>query len=217
MVTSDSRQCPVIVVHGLWVHGLVMGYLAHRISGCGFTASTWSYPSMRMTLTENAERFARHCEGLAATQGLHIVAHSMGGLVALKMLELVPSISCERLLLLGTPYTDSVAARRLAGFPGGDLLLGRSIAQWLNEPRPGIRAESVGVISGTRGLGLGALIAPDLPQPNDGVVAREETMLPLDVPRIDLPVSHSEMLFSSEVARQCCTFLKYGRFEAKVR
>lgn len=210
---SDFRQPPVIVVHGLWVHGLVMGYLAHRISGCGFAASTWSYPSMRLTLAENAERFARHCEGLAA-QSLHIVAHSMGGLVALKMLEFAPSIRCERLLLLGTPYTDSAAARRLGEFPGGDLLLGRSIAQWLNEPRPGIRAGAVGVIAGTRGIGLGALITPDLPQPNDGVVALAETVLPVEAARIALPVSHSEMLLSAEVARQCCVFLRHGRFEA---
>lgn len=203
-----------MIVHGLWVHGLVMAYLAHRISVCGFDTSTWSYPSMRLTLAENAERFARHCEGLAVPR-LNIVAHSMGGLVALKMLELAPSIDCERLLLLGTPYTDSVAARRLAGFPGGDLLLGRSIAQWLSEPRPGVRAGAVGVIAGTRGLGLGALIAPDLPQPNDGVVALEETQLPGVAARIALPVSHSEMLFSSGVARQCCAFLRHGRFEAE--
>lgn len=211
---SDSRQPPVIVVHGLWVHGLAMSYLVHRISGCGFAASTWSYPSMRLTLAENAERLAMHCEGLAA-KNLHIVGHSMGGLVALKMLELAPSIRCERLLLLGTPYTGSAAAKRLGEFPGGDLLLGRSIAQWLREPRPGIRAGAVGVIAGTRGLGLGALITPDLPQPNDGVVALEETVLPVEAARIALPVSHSEMLFSAEVARQCCAFLRCGRFDVE--
>lgn len=209
---NDLRQPPVIVVHGLWVHGLVMGYLAHRITEYGFDARTWSYPSMRLTLAENAERFARYCEELAVSR-VHIVAHSMGGLVALKMLELSPSIRCERLVLLGTPYTDSAAARRLAGFPGGDLLLGRSIAQWLNEPRPGVRADAAGVIAGTRGLGLGALITPDLPQPNDGVVALEETVIPGVTERITLPVSHSEMLFSSDVARQCCAFLQHGHFD----
>jgi len=209
---SDLRQPPVIVVHGLWVHGLVMGYLAHRIAECGFDARTWSYPSMRLTLAENAGRFARYCEALRAPC-LHIVAHSMGGLVALKMLELAPTIRCERLVLLGTPYTDSAAARRLAEFSGGDLLLGRSIAQWLREPRPGVRAGAVGVIAGTRGIGLGALITPDLPQPNDGVVALAETAVPGIAGSIALPVSHSEMLFSSVVALQCCAFLRHGRFD----
>lgn len=203
---------PVIIVHGLWVHGLVMRSLAHRISECGFDAHTWSYPSMRLTLAENAERFAQYCTQLAVPR-LHIVAHSMGGLVALKMLERAPAVHCERLVLLGTPYAGSVAARRLSEFPGGELLLGRSLPQWLRESRSGVRAAAAGVIAGTRGIGLGALIAADLPQPHDGVVAVEETMIPGVTERIALHVSHTEMLFSSEVSQQCCAFLRNGHFD----
>lgn len=210
---SDSRTLPVIVVHGLWVHGLVMEYLAHRITENGFEAQTWSYPSMRLTLTENAERFAQHCSGLGLKR-LNIVAHSMGGLVALKMLALAPGLQCERLVLLGTPYAGSASARRLAQFPGGDLLLGRSIREWLDEPRPAMRAQSIGVIAGTRGLGLGALIGSDLSEPHDGVVAVEETAVPGVTERITVHVGHTEMLFSPEVARQCCAFLRDGRFGA---
>ncbi len=212
---NNPQTLPVIVVHGLWVHGLVMEYLAHQLNKNGFAAQTWSYPSMRLTLAENAQRFAEYCKSLAVPR-LHIVAHSMGGLVALKMLDLAPAIQCERLVLLGTPYTGSAAAQRVAQFPGGELLLGNSIRQWLIEPRPGVRAKAVGVIAGTRGLGLGALIGADLPQPHDGVVAVEETMIPGVMERITVPVSHTEMLISSEVARQCCAFLRHGRFDAVV-
>jgi len=209
---DQISNVPVIIVHGLWVHGLVMSGLAHRISACGFDAHTWSYPSMRLTLAENAGRFAQYCTELAVP-GLHIVAHSMGGLVALKMLELAPAVRCERLVLMGTPYAGSVAARRLAQFPGGDLLLGRSLPQWLSEPRPGVRAAATGVIAGTRGIGLGALIAADLPEPHDGVVAVEETLIPGVTERIALHVSHSGMLFSSGVSQQCCAFLRSGHFD----
>lgn len=209
---TEMGAAPVIIVHGLWVHGLVMSSLAHRISACGFDAHTWSYPSMRLTLAENAERFAQYCAGLSLPK-INIVAHSMGGLVALKMLELAPAVFCERLLLMGAPYAGSVAARRLAQFPGGELLLGRSLPQWLAEPRPGVHAKAVGVIAGTRGIGLGALIAADLPQPHDGVVAVGETMIPGVDERIALHVSHTEMLFSSEVAHQCCAFLRNGHFD----
>ena len=209
---NDARFPPVIVVHGLWVHGLVMEYLAHQLTLNGFAAQTWSYPSMRLTLTENAERLADYCKGLAAPK-LNFVAHSMGGLVVLKMLELAPEIQCERLILLGTPYTGSAAAQRLEQFPGGGLLLGNSIRQWLSEPRPGVCAQSTGVIAGTRGLGLGAMIGAELPEPHDGVVAVEETAIPGVTERITVHASHTEMLFSSEVARQCCAFLRHGRFD----
>jgi hypothetical protein len=69
------------------------------------------------------------------------------------------------------------------------------------------------VIAGTRGIGLGALIGADLPQPHDGVVAVEETVVPGITEHLTAHVGHTEMLFSSEVARQCAAFLRHGRFE----
>lgn len=209
MVTSGE---PVIIIHGLWVHGLAMGWLARRIKQDGFDARSYSYPTVRLTLSENAERFARYCAGLAAPR-INIVAHSMGGLVALKMLQMNPQLRCRRLVLIGTPYTGSFAAQRLARLPGGNTMLGRSIAEWLREPRPAPDAAvETGIIAGTRGYGLGRLIAPDLPEPHDGVVTLAETAVPGVTQRVDLKVGHTEMLFSPEVARQCCAFLRNGRF-----
>lgn len=203
---------PVIVIHGLWVPGLIMGLLARRITQEGFAARTYAYPTMRLSLSENAERFARYCASLAAPR-VHMVAHSMGGLVVLKMLETHPQLRRGRLVLLGTPYTGSVAAQRLAQFPGGRALLGRSIAEWLRTPRPVPDGTAeIGIIAGTRGYGLGRLIAPDLPQPHDGVVALAETMVPGVTQRMEMKVSHTEMLVSREVARQCCAFLHDGKF-----
>lgn len=205
---------PVIIVHGLWMPALVMGGLAHRVANCGFKTQTWSYPTVWCSLTENAQRLADFIRD-SGFSALSIVAHSMGGLVALRMLELHPEIRCPRLVLAGTPYGDSFAARRLARIPGGEWLLGRSIAEWLREPRPGVCAENVGVIAGTRSLGLGWLVAPDLPKPHDGVVSVAETDLPAPFERILLPVGHSEMLFSAALVRQCCAFLRTGHFEVE--
>ncbi len=203
---------PVIIVHGLWVHGLVMGWLARRIAQCGFAARTYSYPSMQLTLSENAARLARHCLELKAPR-VHIVGHSMGGLIVLKMLELHPRVHCGRLVLIAPPYRDSFAARRLARFPGGAAFLGRSMSEWLAQPRPGLHAAETGVIAGTRGIGLGCMVAPKLPRPHDGVVTLAETEIPGVRDRVVLHVTHSEMLLSHEVARQCCAFLRRGRFD----
>lgn len=203
---------PVIIIHGLWVPSLIMGLLARRIARDGFAARTYAYPTMRLTLDENAKRFARYCASLAAPR-VHIVAHSMGGLVALKMLEMNPQLHCGRLVLIGTPYTGSFAAQRLARLPGGNALLGRCIAEWLCSPRPEPTGDvEIGIIAGTRGHGLGRLIAPDLPQPHDGVVALAETVIPGVTRRIELKIGHTEMLLSREVARQCCAFLRSGQF-----
>ena len=210
-----SVKDPVVIVHGLWVHGVIMGLLKRRIAHCGFVAHAYSYPSMRLTLSENAERLAQYCGRLGAPR-IHIVAHSLGGLIALKMLETARGVHCGRLVLVGTPYSGSFAAARLSRFPGGTHLLGRSIAEWLSAPRPGISgADETGIIAGTRGFGLGSLIAPDLPRPNDGVVTLAETQIPGVNRRVDLRVTHSQMLVSRAVARQCCTFLRSGQFELR--
>jgi len=53
----------------------------------------------------------------------------------------------------------------------------------------------------------------DVPEPSDGVVTVDETRLPGLSDHLVLPVSHSGMLISREVALQTAAFLRYGRFE----
>ena len=60
-------------------------------------------------------------------------------------------------------------------------------------------------------MGLGRLLS-DLPEPNDGTVAVDETFLEGARDHIVLDVSHTQMLFSAEVAAQVVQFLREGRF-----
>jgi len=214
---SYPSMTPVIIIHGLWMHGVVMLPLARRIADAGFVTQRWSYPSMWLTLSENADSLAAFCRGLGTGRGgrhrIQIVAHSMGGLVSLRMLERHHDIDCARLVLIGTPYVDSHAAHCLARWPGGRCLLGRSIAEWLATPRPQPRSDcSLGLIGGTRALGLAALVARDLPRPHDGVVSVAETRVPGASAQCLLPVTHSGMLLSKTVAAHCNTFLRHGSF-----
>ena len=57
------------------------------------------------------------------------------------------------------------------------------------------------------------LVAPELPEPNDGIVAVAETVIPGERDRIILPVSHSGMLVSRAVATQAAAFLRNGKFD----
>jgi ABC-type methionine transport system ATPase subunit len=62
-------------------------------------------------------------------------------------------------------------------------------------------------------LGIGRVVAPDLPAPSDGVVSVSETRLPAMRDHIVLNVNHFGMLVSRTVARQICAFLREGAFE----
>ena len=202
----------VVVVHGLWTHGLVMEVMRRRIARCGFRALAYSYPSMRLTPGENAERLAAYCRGLAVSR-VHLVGHSMGGLLVLRVLETGAGFAPGRVVLTGTPVAGSHAARRLARLPGGRASLGRCMPDWMEvAPCAAHEGREIGVIAGRKAVGLGRLVAPDLERPCDGVVSVAETRLPAMRDHVVLDVSHSGMLVSRPVARQICAFLRDGAF-----
>ena len=202
----------VVLVHGLWVHGAVMLLLKRRIARTGYRVLSYSYPTLRLSLTENAHRLAGYCRGIGANR-MHFLGHSLGGLIVLRMLEVDGRVPPGRIVLAGMPFARSYAAHHFCRLPGARAALGRSIAEWLaaerGEPHGG---REIGVIAGSLPLGLGRMVAPGLPRPSDGVVSVAETEVPGMRDRVVLPVSHSGMLFSSAVARQVCAFLREGAF-----
>lgn len=203
----------VVLVHGLWVHGLLMELQRHYLARMGFDAVSYSYPSMRLTLTENADRLAQFARTLAAPR-IHWVGHSLGGLVILHALEREPALPPGRIVLLGVPYRDSYAGRALDRSSLGARALGRSMREWLEIKKPAhFPGRDIGVIAGSVGVGLGRLVARGLPAPNDGVVTVAETELAAARDRIVLPVNHTGMLLSRRVAHQVGAFLRDGRFD----
>ena len=202
-----------MLVHGLWTHGVVMQLQRYFLSRMGFDAVCYSYPSMRLTLTENADRLAWFARSLREPH-IHWVGHSLGGLVILRMLEREPTLPPGRVVLLGVPYGGGYAQRALAASGLGARMLGSSIGEWIAIRKPeNFPGREIGVIAGSRSRGLGRVVARGLPIPNDGVVTVAETGLAAACDRIVLPVSHSGMLFSRRVARQSGAFLRAGKFD----
>lgn len=200
----------VVLVHGLWMNGLVMLPLARRLERFGFDVTRYGYQSVRRGLRENARRLAGVCEKSAAP--LNLVGHSLGGLLIMNMLHNHPQVKAHRVVLLGSPYAKSAAAQGMARFGMSREMLGHTIQDWLRQPRPPIPAGvELGVIAGDVAIGLGRLVAR-LPKPNDGVVILDETHVPGAADSIVLHTSHTAMLVSPAVARAVGAFLKNGRF-----
>lgn len=201
----------VLLLHGLWMNRFVMGYLAHALKRAGFAAQAMGYRAMRDTLDADVRGLATRVAELDAPR-VHLVGHSLGGVVALRYLQRNPDVRIGRVVLLGAPVAGCRAAERFARLPGGRLLLGRSMSAWRGPFDTSLDSRhEVGVIAGTRPLGLGRIVTR-LPAPNDGVVCLDETQLPGMRDFLALPLGHAAMLASSRVARQTAAFLGTGAF-----
>jgi pimeloyl-ACP methyl ester carboxylesterase len=191
--------------------GAVFAVQRAQLARLGFRASAFSYASTRLSLDEIASRLA-HAIVAMQTPNVHLIAHSLGGLVVLNMLALHPDLPIGRVVLMGTPCSGSRTAQQLARTKTGRAMMGEAILQW--RPERGVaavRSFEVGMIAGTVPLGLGRLFAR-LSAPHDGAVCVDETHLPGLRDHLTMPVSHSALLVSARVARQIVHFLEHGHF-----
>jgi pimeloyl-ACP methyl ester carboxylesterase len=203
----------VVVVNGLWLPGQETFLLRKRIESAGFETRLFTYRSVADDLDTNAARLAAFVADRIGGD-LHLVGHSLGGLVILRMLERHRLRVDGRIVCLGSPLRSSVAAEALAGLPGGAKILGRSMGAALADGPRQIWSgtQELGLLAGSAGLGCGQFIC-DLSKPHDGTVAVEETRLEGASDHVVLPVSHLSMLGSRAVAEQVVNFLNNGHFE----
>ena len=188
--------------------------LRNRLASAGFAPSTFRYPSTQASLAEVSAAFAAHLRALGGP--VHVVGHSLGGLVVLEAFDTQGELPPGRVVLLGSPVQGSRAARAVAPWSLGSQLLGRLAAVELTrrDTRAWRSPRELGIIAGSRSTGMGRLFA-ELPVPNDGTVSMDETQLAGAKEHIVLDVSHTGMLVSTAVADTVLTFLASGSFQRR--
>jgi pimeloyl-ACP methyl ester carboxylesterase len=201
----------IILVHGIWMTGLELQLLDWRLRHCGYRTLVFRYPSLRRSLAQNAARLVER----VVQQGdatVHLVGHSLGGLVVLQALQDHPDLIRGRVVLLGSPVNGSVIARRLHSHRLSRWLIGRSGDGALLGGGPRwYGSRTLGMIAGTRPRGIGRLLG-GFDGASDGTVALSETQLAGAHDARTFPSSHFGLLFSRPVARAVCGFLRAGRF-----
>lgn len=182
----------------------------------GMGVSLFSYPSIRGSLDENATALAafireRHCDSA------NIIGHSLGGVLALRMLSNEPDFLPGRIVCLGSPLSGSRAASFMNEYVWAEDIIGRSVPdavinQTANDWATQVAEDrDVGVIAGNVPLGFGRLVA-NFDEDNDGTVGLSETKLDGAKDHLTMSVSHKGMLVSSDVADQAAAFIKRGTF-----
>ena len=208
----NEDECPdhVILLHGIWMRGIAMLPLARRLRSAGFLVDTLDYPSVVGSWDDSARRLAEHWRE-RGPQNVHVVGHSLGGMLALHVAANFADLPAGRIVCLGSPLRGSAAASRMGRLPGGQWLMGQS-SPVLHEGLPAWQGQRpVGVIAGSTPVGLGSLLGV-LKQPHDGTVGVEETRLDGIQAHQVVGYTHTGLAFSSEVAAMTVAFLRAGRF-----
>lgn len=209
MKPADHRE-PVLLLHGVWTRSLALLPLAMRLRAQGFRPILFDYASLTGGPAPSVDRLAAKMLALGSDGPVHLVGHSLGGLIALETLISYHGLPTGRVVCLGSPLAGSCCARGLAHKRLGTVL-GRSARLLKSGLHELPRGREVGVVAGSTSIGLGRLFA-EFDGLNDGTVAVWETRLPGLADHRVLPVSHSSMVFSRPVAELTGGFLTHGRF-----
>lgn len=210
---SPAADSPhVVALHGWGLSGFATGYWRSRLRRAGFVASSFAYRSLTRSLDQNVAQLADHVRALPGQGPVHLVGHSLGGLVILHGLAHHRFARLGRVVLVGTPYQGSAPGNRLKSSRYGRWVLGKTLGQWRGVDLRDLPAGlELGTIAGTAPLGIGRLLSR-LETPHDGTVSLAETHVPFATGRLVLHVTHSEMLMSPAVVTQIANFLRTGAF-----
>ena len=209
-LASDPPE-HVVLLHGVWMRALTLVPLARRLQAQGFVTHRFDYASLFSGPAPSVDRLASFMTALGSGP-VHLVGHSLGGLVALETLASYHGLPPGRVVCLGSPLAGSGAARGLARHHLS-ALLGRSGTLLSSGLAELPRGRDVGVLAGSRAAGLGKLFN-DMDGPGDGTVSIWETQLPGLADHRVLPVSHTGLILSRAAAGMAAGFLRQGRFPA---
>ena len=194
----------VAFVHGYLANSLVMAPLSVRLKRRGYAPTNWAYWNPACSLLLHAERFARRLEAFDADPAvdvLHLVTHSMGGVIARAALDRYRPAKLGRVVMLAPPNHGSFVATRAAGTFGRFL---KPVIELSTEP-----GSLVNTLPMPPGLDLAVIAAQ-----YDALVSEASTRP--DVPHafVALPTWHTGLLFNRDTADLVAGFLATGTFPA---
>jgi hypothetical protein len=200
----------VLVIHGLWMTGAETSVLRSRLSEQGYAARAFCYQSIHAAPGDILD--ALEVVIMASQRGVHVIGHSLGGLLIMRLLERNPALPIGRVVLLGAPVNGCVAAETFARLPGAQSLFGllaEGALFYVASPNV-VHPVDIGVIAGNAGFAGVPFLFPA--EPNDGAVLVRETLLRGAKAHRVLGLSHMGLLLSTQVAELTGVFLSSGFF-----
>lgn len=208
---SDPARPRVLLLHGLWLRGITLLPLRARLRAAGFEAECFDYRSVFESPRKHLARLQRRIREWPGSGPVHLVGHSMGGLLSVECARAHPELPIGRILCLGSPLTGSSTAAGVAARGPLGRVLGRAVHLLRAGVLPLPEGFEVGVIAGTLPLGLGHWFGR-FEGAHDGTVTVAETRVAGVIDHLEVRTSHTGLIYSRVVAQQAAAFLREGRF-----
>ena len=209
----------VILLHGLGRSRFSMSRIEAILKQQGFLTHNCGYPSTRYPVEVLAERYLadaiQQCRQQGATT-IHIVTHSLGGILIRYYLQHQPVSEIGRIVMLSPPNRGSEIADRLKDCRIYQWILG-PVGQQLGTGHDSLPnrltglGHEVGIITGNRTSD--PWFAHFFDGENDGKVSVESARLPSMSDFLVVPKGHTVITYSSEVIEQVVYFLYHGKFD----
>jgi pimeloyl-ACP methyl ester carboxylesterase len=208
----------VLLLHGHGRSGASMGILGAAFREAGYRILAPSYgmrrpmPAILDLLAPKLRAFEAGFDG-----PLHIVTHSLGGLVARALIHAHRPTRLGRVVMLAPPNCGSELADLLDHLGLGEAVLGPVARQLLTrrgadeEKLLGVVDYELGIVAGNRSLSP-YVPARILPRPHDGKVSVAATKLDGMVDHVVVPVPHALMVHHPKSIAQALAFIETGAF-----
>ncbi|GAB2651926.1 esterase/lipase family protein [Vibrio panuliri] len=203
----------IIILHGLYMHGLVMQPLSHKLRKFGYDTQVITYNTVAI---DKSRVFKKIDQVLSAEQPNILVGHSLGGLIIKAYLaERKPSTeTISHVIAIGSPIKGASIVARMQQL-GIDRMLGNSPQHGLNLHDDQWQfPQKLGCIAGTLPVGARALLMMDSRILSDGTVTVDETKIDGMADHICTPSSHTSLIYNSFVPKQIDYFIQHNCFEA---
>lgn len=212
----DSDEC-VILLHGLGRSGFSMKAVEWRLNSENYQVVNQSYPSTQHPIEELAElAFKEALPQCNTSNSIHFVTHSLGGILLRQYLAKHELENLGRAVMLGPPNQGSQLADYIASIKLADTWQPQAGKQLGTDERSvpkqlGPVDFEVGVIAGNRNWR--PLVSKPLVGPSDGTVTVEETKVAGMRDFLELPATHTMMMWQRSVLDQIVVFLENGEFD----
>ncbi|WP_039850257.1 cob(I)alamin adenolsyltransferase [Grimontia indica] len=195
----------IILLHGLYMHGVAMLPLEKRLESAGHKVLNLSYN----TIMPDLSGLFRAMDNFIDGDDIAIVAHSMGGVITRAYLENGSDMSkcVKTVITLGTPHKGSKVAAFFKDIGIGDFMFQESSRFLMPEQEPTWpEGSTLYSIAGDMRIGPATVLVRD--EESDGTVLVEETKIDGMTSHEVFPLTHSALIFAKRVSERILEILE---------